>query len=299
VLVDVFSGFRGLAAADHFIHLVHEDCRQKPFTADLSFYDPGKVKFAFHDFFSFLTRDEFAELHRKVLATVGAGTHAHNFVRGARMINALTALAGRVNWLGEDHLMDWYTHFLAAMQKNDPQFLTEHLTPAERLAEAVQPGRIILDLMGTNDGLGLSFESFSRSLALDYQPAINCPPGMCRVGFLKEGQKGFVEIAGPFDDLRSIRLVFPLFGDNPREVLASESPSANLGGVLLLRRFLLAALSIPESEADRLDAAVPLDNLAPIARKCGAITLTAHYNGKTVLLNTVNPEFWVSVAVLR
>jgi hypothetical protein len=278
---------------------VHEDCRRNPSTADFNFYDPRKVKFSFHDFFSFLTAGEFAELHRKVLATIGAGTHAHNFVRGARIINALTTLAGQVSAPSDDNLLDWYTHFLAAMQKNDPQFLTERLTPAERLAEAVEPYRMILNLVGSGaTGLGLKFKSFSRSLDLDYQPLINCPPGMCMVGFLKDGQKGFVEIGGPLDNLSSIRLVFPLFGDNPREVLSSKDPGAYLRGIGFLRRFLLAALDIPEGEADALDAVFPLEDLAPIARKCGAITLTARHNGKSVLLTSVDPDFWISAVIL-
>jgi hypothetical protein len=277
VLLDVFEGFRGLPAEDHFLNLVHEDCRRKPWTAQLEFYDPRKIAVSDHFYVPFLTADEFVQLRRKALATMGAGTHAHNFVRGARLMAAVDRLFD----LGsDDSFMTWYLRFLDALQKNDPAVLTDPAVKREK-------------------GLGFSLSWLAGTFDLKILPAVTCPPGLCRIGTFQDGRPGFVEITGPADNLTSLRLVYPLFRTEPGGVVEEANDGPAAGSVNLLRRFIAGTLDYPDADPAGLGSFVLFDELLPMARKCHAVALGAVRGGRSFVLATINPEFWVSVEVRR
>jgi hypothetical protein len=277
VLLDVFEGFRGLSAEDHFLNLVHEDCRRKPWTAELGFYDPRKIAVAGRFYVPFLTADEFAQLRRKALATMGAGTHAHNFVRGSRLMTAVDSLFG----LGsDDSFMTWYTRFLEAMQKNDPALLADPAVERE-------------------EGLGLNLSWLAGTFGLKVLPVVTCPPRLCRIGTFVDGRPGFVEITGPTDNLTSLRLVYPLFRADPSGAIEEARAGPTSGSVNLLRRFIAGTLGYPDAGPAGVGSLVPFDELLPMARKCRAVAFAAVHSGRSFVLSTLNPEFWVSVEVRR
>jgi hypothetical protein len=278
VLFDVFEGFRGLRAEDHFVNLFHEDCRSKPSTAKLDFYDPQKIAYAFQNYVPIFTAEEFAQLRRKTLATVRAGTHAHNFVRGSRLVDAVDAMFD----LGhDDNFMAWYLSFLEAMQKNDPAALAD--SAADYAKEL---------------GLGFGIPWVAKTFDLKFDPAATCPPGLCSVGTFRDGRPGYVEIAGPAENVLYLRLVFPLFQTGPDGGLLDKGTGPGQGSIDFLRRFIVNTLDYPDSDPAVVGAKIPFDELPSILRKCHAfgVGLTAGTD-RSVLLSTLNPDFWVSVEV--
>jgi hypothetical protein len=183
--------------------------------------------------------------------------------------------------------MSWYVRFLEAMQKNDPSLLHEDVSRDKQY------------------GLGLSFQRFSRNfqrgsrnLDLDFRPAVTCPAGMCQVGFFRNGQPGFVEVIGPLDNLRTIRLVYPLFGSNPDAVLSGEVEKGRILSLALFQFLLSNALDVPKGSQDQAKILAPFKDLVSIAQKCGAISLNSVYKDRRIVVTTMNPDFWVNVEIM-
>jgi hypothetical protein len=177
-----------------------------------------------------------------------------------------------------DRFMTWYTRFLEAMQKNDPALLADPVVARE-------------------EGLGFSLSWLAGTFGLKVLPAVTCPTGLCRIGTFQDGRPGFVEITGPADNLTSLRLVYPLFRTDPNGAIEEVHAGPMSGSVNLLRRFIGGTLGYPDADFAGAVSLVPFDELLPVARKCHAVALAAVHGGRSFVLSTLNPEFWVSVEV--
>jgi hypothetical protein len=273
VLFDVFEGFRGLPAEDQFIDIKHKNCRRHPETASLDFYDPQKILAASREYQPIVTSEEFSLLQRRLMRTIGTGSHAHSFIRGARIVSALHDYLPK----GEnvDNFMNWYVSFLKAMRDGDPKSLQ-----GDQLDDVFV-------------GLRVDAARLSRALNLELKPAVTCPFRICYVGSFRNGDPGFVELGGPAENLKFIRLVFPLLGQHPSAVLSSVDSDSYRHSEQRLSSLSAAVLG----DAGAAASAVGADAVLPVARKCGTIDLLVTGNGNAFRLDTLNPDFWVNVVV--
>jgi hypothetical protein len=269
VLFDVFDGFRGLPVEDQFLGFVHQDCRRHPETAQLGFYESGKLASASRAYRPVLTAKELATLHTKFVKSAGSGSHAHAFIRGERITEALQELFPENE--RADNFMSWYVGFLKVMRAGDPV----PLQLPDFLYARVDTGYLA---------------RLSRVAGIDWQPAVTCPANRCFVGTFHDGRPGFAELSGA-----TLRLVWPLWGDHPAQALASENADARERGLRLLLKIVGDLVNDPAA----VQAALDPERLIGMARKCGSVDLSFIANGTPVSLGTLNPQLWVSLLVTR
>jgi hypothetical protein len=281
VLEDTFDSFRGVHTEDLFINIETWDCNVRKDTEKLDFINPGKVRRAFIEYLPLLTRAEFDELREKIQRRVAGGTHSHHFARGDRFLEMIEREAkfSTRNLIGPSLVM------LDSMMRNDPS----------RLYPDIGPG-----------STGLSFADLARFLYVEFTPAVNCPDGLCAVGRFTD-RPGFIEVIGPMNDLRRVRITYPMLGpgrgslnDNPEEYIQYMALGmrilANATGDKSLDYNASKSKSAPP-DSSKSPAVQLLLGTRSMSLKCGAGFMRLPVGKRVVTVRTLNESNWVAIDI--
>ena len=172
VLIDAFSGFRGLEPENFLYYLVHKDCRAEEFkeTKALEFFDPRKIHAVYRTFFPLLLPQEFAAIRRGLLMNARFGTHQNHAIR--------------------------VDQFLAIVSEGFGWDMN-NLNVASKLLEASVEGSPFSDLAPEVpiNGMKLSYdELFDGLQGLNVGQPINCPDRTCSVAKFADGTPGFINL---------------------------------------------------------------------------------------------------------
>lgn len=190
-LDDAFNDFRGVKPQDYFVHIEQKSCEEM--TEDLralQFDHPSRVAAAdpYTEEMPLLTRDEYERLRQRVVTNPAMASHAHNFARAAELLDSIPPTFKEV--VQTESLFESLSQFLDGLANDDPSIMAPVTAP---------------------DGVGLTSEQLLLDVRdlFDWRPAVNCGPNDCLLGLLS-GDAGYVEIMGPLEDVRRVRLVVRL-----------------------------------------------------------------------------------------
>jgi hypothetical protein len=277
VMVDTFTGFRGLNAEDLLVEIEHRDCNERKGLDQASFNNPDKIRSASYGRLPLLTRAEFDDARSRIQRRIANGTHSHHFTRGDRFLAVIESEAQ----MGPFTMLAQPLAFLDAAIQNEPARLSP---PAGTM------------------GTGLSLDDLNRGLAGEVQPAVNCPEGLCAVIRFKD-LPFFIEAIGPPNDLRRARITFPLFGPNAARL--DENPQEYTMYQLLSVRLVANALGdrtfdggkVSERAAQASPALQLVTQIRRMSLKCGAGSVGKSIGKRSVSIRTLNEKNWVTIDV--
>ena len=283
-LVDGFQTFRGLQPEDLFVNFVHKDCSKEPKTKDMHFANPGKIQFAYFEYFPVLTTQEFQQIRTGLLRRIQSGTHPHHFSRAGRILSSIEPQFSESDGRAiRERILGPAAFFLEAVIQDDPLLLRKDLK-----------GNIGMTRVAALKGIEVGF---------DVVPGATCVSNECWVGTLKSKRPGFVEIIGPPGNLRRLRLTLPMFGNQGVASLNDANAEAYIENMAVVLRFATNAtgeqvdLNSPETFA-RSKAAGMIVTFRKMLLDCGAATFQYREGGRTIIFRTVNDQGWVSIEVM-
>jgi len=199
VLVNNFSGMRGLYAQDLLFKILVRDCRKNKSTKHLDHWNTNRAIDISYDRVPFMSRSEIKKIRDKYNSESFKSTHSHHIDRIADYYKIiLNSPIIKKSWVNEKFP---FKGNILKLWNKDERLIRSMINPDDYSSTL----RIKKD------------ELFSISSVIDteWEEAENCPIGQCYIGTVKDGDTmeevdGYFEVITEDNNVKSIKIVYNL-----------------------------------------------------------------------------------------